>query len=172
VRRLLVDLVLLAIVATVVLAVVLAAGGSNPRRAVDIYLVALGGLALIALVRATREAAPPTRFSEFDAALRRHSSRDEPVATLERTTRDTALGVSRAVDLHVRLRPILREIATQRLTAHRGIDLDTQPDAVRAVLGDEAFELLRADRVAPPDRLAPGIGPAALDRLLDDLERI
>jgi hypothetical protein len=172
VKRLLVDLCLLAVLATVVLGVVLAAGQTSTERAVDIYLVTLGGLALIALVRATREAAPPARFSAFDAALRPRTTRDEPVATLERTTRDTALGVSRAVDLHVRLRPILREIAAQRLVARRGIDLDAQPDAVRAVIGDDAFQLLRPDRVAPTDRLAPGIGPAELRRLLDDLERI
>jgi hypothetical protein len=62
-----------------------------------------------------------------------------------------------AGDLHYRLRPVLRDIAIYRL-ATRGIDLDRDATKARGALGDVLFDIVRADRPAPRDRRAPGIG--------------
>ena len=51
---------------------------------------------------------------------------------------------------------------------------DGDPAAARALLGEEAWELVRPDRPRPQDTFAPGLSPAALDRILavlEDLQR-
>jgi hypothetical protein len=171
-RRLLIDLTVLAALATVALAFALGLHWTSAERTVDIYLLSLGGLAMLALVTATRRAAPAGERSSFDAALRPHPVQDASLPTLEKTYRETALGVARAFDFHVRLRPVLREIAVQRLASRRGIDLDAQPDAAVTALGDEAYELLRPGRLPPERRFDPGVDCETLHRVLDAIERI
>lgn len=171
-RRVLVDLTILAALATAVFGLALAFGWTSTERTVDGYLVALGALAMLGLLAATREAAPARERSAFEDALRKRRVPPPTLPQLERIRRETALAVARAFDFHVRLRPALREIAAHRLASRRGLDLDAQPAAAQAVLGDEAWELLRPDRPPPDDRFAPGIDAAALGELLDTLERI
>ena len=42
----------------------------------------------------------------------------------------------------------------------------------RALLGPDLWELLRPDRPAPDDRTAAGISLVAVERMVDDLERL
>ena len=76
-----------------------------------------------------------------------------------------------AGDLHLRLRPILREIAADGLR-RRGVDLDTQPQAARALLAPGTWELVRPDRPRPEDPFAPGLRARRCDAVLDDLEAL
>lgn len=76
---------------------------------------------------------------------------------------------STAADVHRRVRPLLREIAAAQL-ARRGIGLDRDPEPARALLGEELWELVRADRPAPVTREAPGMTLAELTALTDRLE--
>jgi hypothetical protein len=172
VRRLLIDLAVLAVLATIAFAVVLSLHWTSRERTVDVYLLSLGGLAMLALVTATSGAAPSAKRSPFDAALRRPPPRSSSLPTLEKTYRETVLGIARTFDFHVRLRPVLREIASQRLVSRRGLELDAQPDAVRAAIGDEAYELLRPGRLLPDRRFDPGVDAETLHRVLDALERL
>lgn len=80
-------------------------------------------------------------------------------------------GRSSAAEVHRRLRPLLREIAAVRL-ARRGIGLDRDPIQARELLGEELWELVRADRAAPPARAAPGLTLAELAALTDRLEAV
>ncbi len=79
---------------------------------------------------------------------------------------------SSAFDLHGRLRASVRGIAGDLLAAHRGVDLDGDPDRARAILGDDVWALVRADRPAPTDRHAPGIRPDELERVVVALEAV
>jgi hypothetical protein len=67
---------------------------------------------------------------------------------------------------------VLREVATHRLATRRGIGLDDDPKEARAILGDEAWELVRADLPPPADRLGPGRPLADLRATVAALERI
>lgn len=69
------------------------------------------------------------------------------------------------------LRPLLRPIAAMRL-ARRGVDLDRHPKKARAVLGEQLWELVRADRARASNRVAGGISAAGLQSLIERLERI
>lgn len=170
-RRLLIDVVVLAALATLGLVVALSLGATSHERALDVYLLALGGLAMLALVSATSGAAPAAR-SSFDAALRPRPRPQPSLPTLEKTYRETVLGIARAFDFHVRVRPVLREIAAQRLASRRGVELDGEPAPARAALGEEAYELLRPGRLPPDRRFDPGVDAATLHRVLDALERL
>ena len=88
-----------------------------------------------------------------------------------RLERAVALGVAHAGDLHTRLRPRLRTIAATLLAA-RGVDLDRSAGQARALLGEELWDMVRADREAPADPFAPGIDPGRLAVAVETLESL
>jgi hypothetical protein len=135
-----------------------------------VYALLVCAAALVVMLRALRREYPPERSlvprAKRNAALRR------PPQGLARIEHEAALGVAGTFDLHFRLRPRLRDIAAGLLQARRRISLDDEPDAARAVLGDATWELVRADRPPPEDRLGRGLPPAELTATVDSLERV
>ena len=132
----------------------------------------LAALGLGYLVAAMRNALPPRRPSAFDAALRDSRGHVQRIPELEKMEREVALGLATAFDLHYRLRPRLRRIATALLTARRGIELDASPEAARRALGDDAWEIVRGDREPPQERFAAGVEIASLRRAVSALEAL
>jgi hypothetical protein len=156
-----------AVLATLLLVATLAALPDQAEVAADVYLIFLGGLALLGLVVVTGRSGDDPARSPF-AAARRPRRRPPPVLPeLDRLGRELSLGTQSAFDFHVRLRPVLQEIAEARLAA-RGRRLE---DA-EGILGPEAWELVRPDKPPPTNRHAPGADPAAVHRLVDALEKI
>jgi hypothetical protein len=139
---------------------------------IDVYLLGIGGVLLLALVRTTREAGPSTRTSDFERALAelagRHPSDTGDLALVNDVQQSTAS----ALHLHVRLRPTLREIAAHRLWMRFGVDLDREQGRARELVGAEAWELVRPERPPPGDRLARGPRPAELRAVVEELERL
>jgi hypothetical protein len=154
---------------TIALGVVAAFVPGRVDPAVRVYAllacVVILWLALGAIARAFPPAGPlrPARPGRA-----RPSESTRSLAGLERAV---ALGTADVVDLQYRLRPRLRELATGLLESRHGIVLDDEPEAARALLGDEAWELLRPDRPTPKER-ARGPSPAALERVVVSLERL
>jgi hypothetical protein len=85
--------------------------------------------------------------------------------------RRVATGTAHAGELHLRLRPVLREVAAEGLR-RQGVDLDAEPGRARELLGAETWEIVRPDRPRPENPFAPGIAPRRLDAVLDDLEAL
>ena len=137
----------------------------------DAYLVALGGVLLLALVRTTLAKAPAVKGSEFDRALA-GMRRSRPDADELELARDLELSRLNAFHLHLRVRPLLREIAAHRLMKSYGIDLDAEPGRARELVGASAWEVVRPDRPPPRDRLAPGPPLSSLREVVADLERV
>jgi hypothetical protein len=138
--------------------------------AIRAYALLLCGVALVLVLLALRRTYPPA------APLRRKtaagSHRRKPPPTLARMEDELALGVAGAFDLHHRLVPRLRPIAAGLLSSRRRISLAGQPDEARRILGEETWELVRPDRPPPEDRLARGIQPDTVARVVDSLERV
>jgi hypothetical protein len=63
-------------------------------------------------------------------------------------------------------------VAADRLRWSLAIDLDGDPAAARAALGETGWALLARDQRDLPEREAPGLSPAALAELIGNLERI
>lgn len=136
--------------------------------AIRVYALVLAGAGLVLMVAALRRAFPPATPLR-PATGRPRQARQAP-ETLTRLESHAALGVAGAFDLHYRLRPRLRELATELLASRRGIDLDAEPSRSRARLGAETWELVREDRPPPEERLARGIPIRDLSGVVESLE--
>jgi hypothetical protein len=161
----------LLVVPTIALAV---AVGLAPNRAtfeVHLWLLAVLVLALLAFMRVVA-ATYARRPSPFEASLVPASTPAERPPGLTRLEREVSMARSSAFDLHARLRPTVVELAAELLSGRRGIDLERDPARARAVLGDDAWELVRPDRPAPADRHAPGIPDDDLLRIVTALEHV
>ena len=108
------------------------------RGALELQVSALvaGATVVLAAVLAVRDAFPQKESSALAAALNRRrqpeSQRPPGLVGIERLV---LLAVGTALDFHYRLRPILREIAAQRLADNRGLRLDGGGPRVELVLG-------------------------------------
>lgn len=160
----------LLVLATLALVVVAAFLPGRLELAARIYALMLSGLVLLLAIAALRRAYPPA--TALRPKSRRRTERRRPPPTLARIEQEIALGVAGSFDLHHHLRPRLRTIAGALLGTRRGISLDGDPQSARRLLGDETWELVRKDRPPPEDRLARGLPPSTLHRVIDSLERI
>jgi hypothetical protein len=132
--------------------------------ALHVYFLFLGALLMLVVVSAVGAAAPRARRSDLAAALDERPAPAAQVSQLAKVEREVTLAIGNAYDLHTRLLPHLREIATARLE-RRG--QRPGPDTL-----GRWWELLRPDRAEPRDRFAPGIPEHELRDLVADLERI
>ncbi len=160
----------LIVVPAVALAVVIAFLPGQTGLAVRIFALVLCAAALLLMLAALRRAYPRERpLRRPEARAGRGRARPGNLARLEQ---ETALGIAGSFDLHFRLAPRLRRLATDLLAARRSASLDRDPERARTLLGEETWELVRPDRPAPPDRLARGIPGSDLRRVVESLERL
>jgi hypothetical protein len=135
-------------------------------------LLAVGAVVLAVITpRPARPDRPPKRVRRT-ARLRRGRRDRSATPDLAAVDRLLSMSVSSAEDEYVRLRPLVRDIARQRLADHTGVRLETAPDAAAAMLGPEVWELVRPDRERPADPHARGMTPARLRAVVEALERI
>jgi hypothetical protein len=132
--------------------------------ALHIYFLFLGALLMLVVVSGVGSAAPRARKSDLAAALDERPAPAGRVSQLAKIEREVTLSIGNAYDLHTRLLPHLREIATARLERRGQL-----PGPV--TLG-RWWELLRPDRPEPDERFAPGISEADLRDLVADLKEI
>jgi hypothetical protein len=142
------------------------------ETAVDGFVLALGGVALVQLVGLTKEAEPGPHRSVYDQALEQRDREAERPQELTRMEREVALGVDSAFYAHFRLRPLLREIAGHRLESGFASTVDDPRPEARESLPDHAWELFDADRRPPRNPHAPGIDRERLHAIVDALEKI
>ena len=136
----------------------------------DVYLLCLGGLSLLALVRATG-AAHTTRPSVFEQAIRARPRRYERPEDLVRLEGQVTLATTAAIDVY-RLRPILQEAAAGRLLRRHGLRLDQESERAKRLLGDDAWEIVRPGQPRPADAFAPGLPIERLAAAVEAIERI
>ena len=160
-----------AVVATILVIVARMIWPGRQELELDVFVLALGTLGLIVLSAEVRRIAPAADESLLETALDPEPPEVQPIAELNRLDRELTMGSTRAFDLHYRLRPVLREIASARLE-RRGMILDSGSAAVQDALGEELWELTAPDREPPDNRLAPGAGLEKLDRTITRLERL
>jgi hypothetical protein len=135
-------------------------------------LLVVGAIVLVLLVpRSARRTPLPARLQRR-SRLRRARARPRTTPDLAAVDRLLALSVSSAEDEHRRLRPLVLDIARQRLADHRGVLIDADPKAAARALGPQTWELVRPDRPAPSDRRARGMAPERLRAVVESLERI
>ena len=157
----------LAALGTIPLVVILLVYPGENSRALDIYVVFLGALLLLALVRV----APGPREDKYRLP-RRDEKPSDRLVELDRLERDVVLATGSELEQHVRIKPLLRDVVEDRLWRSRGIELDRNPERAHEVLGDELYELVKPGRPDPNARYFRGLDLNALDRVLDRIEAI
>jgi hypothetical protein len=157
---------------TICAGVALVFTAGNRALVVDIYLLAIGAILLLALIRFARSvwrATPPSAFDAAVARARAPRPREDDAFTLDR---EIELSRMDGFHFHVRLRPVLRDIAAHRLRVRHGVELDREPERARDLLPTDVWEVVRADRPPPKERLAPGPSLAKQRAWLDGLEKL
>ena len=138
----------------------------------DIYVLVVGGMAVFTAVLAARRAYPVSGRSEIAEALEAEPRKAVPPPDLERTERVLSMSTNAAFDVHFRLRPMLREIAEQRLADRRGLRLDSGDRRVREALGDDLWEIVQPEREPPSKRFGDGIPAERMERVIQRLETL
>jgi hypothetical protein len=154
--------------ATLGLGIALAVQPVSVETIVGAYVLAVAAIVIASLTRRLASHSRHDTVSQFEYAISRRPAQQGRPAELVRVEREITLGVAGAGNLHVRLLPLLREAAAARI----GSDFERRPERARALLGDEAWELLRPDRPAPIDRNAPGVPMRSLQNVVDTLEHL
>jgi hypothetical protein len=95
----------------------------------------------------------------------------ERVRGLEELEHAVEFSQTTAFDFHYRLRPHLVRIAAHRLAA-RGVRLESQPHRARQLLGEDAWNLVRPDRMPPERRNDRGLELARLQRVVERLDAL
>jgi hypothetical protein len=129
---------------------------------VEFAVLAIGAMLAASLLRAL----PPSPRRRRPPRQDGRPATSPDLATLEQVL---SIAQDNAFDVHVRLRPVLREIAADRLAGRR-IALDDQPEPARAALGEELRELVRPERPSPADPRAPGLSFERLQAFVTTLE--
>jgi hypothetical protein len=138
--------------------------------AVEAYVLFLGALGLAALAKVTSKTFEPAGASRVLAPKPRPRTDTRP-SGLVRLERELEMATQSAFDAHFRLRPTLREVASARLALH-GVDLDAPGGRAEALLGPDAWALVRPDALRPSDHYAPGVALADVARALDAVESL
>jgi hypothetical protein len=145
-RRSAAAIVALAVLGATAVMVLVAAAGWSPRVEYVLgvaLVVATGTVVLRGLLRAVAGPAWPSPLPR----RREPPGTDPRIATIETALRR---GLDDAAICRRRVQPLLFDLATHRLSRHRGVSLVEDPAAARALLGDEAFEFLTDVVEAPP----------------------
>lgn len=164
--------VVLVVLASVVLGFAAFFGLPIGAIGLRLYLTVVAAVVLAASVSEVAEAIPAAPPSVFERALRRRPppAPARPAALVE--LENLLAGRLSAGAVHFRVRPIVREIAASRLQTGHGVDLDTDPEAARRLLGQAAWELVRPDRDVPVDRFSPELDVADLRVVVEALEAL
>lgn len=137
--------------------------------ALRIYALIFAGAVSVLALLALRRAFPSETALRVTGSQPRRAQRPP---SLTRVENEVVLGIASPFDLHYRLGPRVRAIATGLLASRRNVSLGMDRERSRSILGAEAWELVRPDRPAPQDRLATGIRPRDLERVIDTLEAL
>lgn len=137
--------------------------------ALRIYALLVATAIIVLALLALRRTFPPESALRETGPAQRRPLRP---SSLARTHNEVVLGVASSFDLHYRLVPRLRAIAAGLLSSRRNLSLAADPERSAAVLGEDAWELVRPDRPTPQDRLTTGIPPRELAVVVDALEAV
>jgi hypothetical protein len=160
--------IVLGVLATCALIAVLWIAPQHRAFATRAYLLVVAGLATRALALEILRANPLGSRSRAIARSGRPAVPDDLIQ-IERAIASAPVS---ARETYHRLRPILRQIAADRLEIRRGISLDAEPTKARVVLGEEAWALLRGDLPRPTDPYTAGAEPAMIGEIVARLEAI
>ncbi|TCC35600.1 hypothetical protein [Kribbella speibonae] len=139
-----------AVLVSLLLVAVFSAAGMAPRPlwfVASALAVGLVSLAIRLVMPQTLETSWPGRHDDNLAALRARTNdnRTQFIATwLQESSRERRAGEGSQTFAR-RVRPLLFELATDRLVHRHGVDPGLEPDRARAITGDRLWQLIAGD---------------------------
>lgn len=173
-RRVVIPVVVLWTLASVGFAIAIGVRAPDPQLAGRLYAAASAAALLTLLIARlsliTRSGSGP-RFEEILAVEAAAEPQAPPgLSFIEQSIR---FATSSAGDLHMRLRPVVRQVAAHRLAGrHIGLDTPAHQETAEAILGPVMFDLVRKDRPPPDLRFAPGITRESIEQIIKTLEEL
>jgi hypothetical protein len=161
-----------ALAAVVALVVLLAIPRLSTPRALGIWVVLVTALVLVTLIRHSRGSGEPEPASRFEQALSERKRATARPEELLRMDRELVLGSADADHAYRRLLPLLRATAAARIASRHGFELERRPEAARALLGEDVWDLLRPDRPAPEDRHGSGVPRDRIEAVIERVESL
>ncbi|HEX3455650.1 MAG TPA: hypothetical protein VHS03_13565 [Gaiellaceae bacterium] len=170
-RQALVRPAVAALLGAIALGVAIAVRPGDSSLAAEAFVLLIGAIAVAFLAKATSDAFDRATDSQLQIALRPPQRKEERIADLARLERELEMSTESAYDVHYRLRPIFREIASSRL-ARSAVELDAPGGRAEQLLGPDAWAFVRPDAARPSDHYAPGAQLAEIERAIDALEKL
>lgn len=168
-RRIVIAAVVATSAATLALILVVLVLPARAAVALHWYLVGVGVIVVLAGMRALLARYPVRWQANLDPTPRVPAEPPEIPARLRAIHRLVSRAKWDPAGLRLELLPILRAIAAQRLLTYRTIDMERNPEAARAVLGERVWAFLvpagQEDRAI--DLADPGITVETLEKLDD-----
>ena len=134
------------------------------------YLLFVGAIGVIVAIRVIAARYPVLWRSSADRA-KDQPNLDELPQRIRAINRLVTRAGWDAAGFELELRPILRAIAAQRLLTYRTIDIDEDPAAARAILGERVWTLLTPVNLEMARR-AKGIDPDGVRAAVETLEEL
>jgi hypothetical protein len=169
VRRALRTTVLLAIAGGAAAVAALLVGVDRDDLVLDAYLVYLAGVVALGAARVAAGAFPRPS-GVVPRAIAQRPERSSVPDSLARIEGIAALAQADELDYHVRLRPILADIAAVGHAAATGAGDDALSESAEASFTPETWALIRPDRPRPAGPGDRGIDATSLRAVLDELE--
>ena len=158
-------------VATIGFAIALLGFTQYTSVALHIYVVVVGVMFLWLAVGVLSRMYRSSDALELDIALRRKPSEPRRPLQLEEIEQDVRFAGYTAPDYDRRLRPVLRELAADRLATNHHINAASEAEAARSRLGEPLWQAAFGEQRSV-DREAPGPSLATLRSLIEALESL
>jgi hypothetical protein len=142
----------------------------NRGLVLQAWVVAVVAVATVALVDRCRRWLPPSR--RLEELLPRPTVPRAGIDQFESLRRQLLAARESDLDLHRFFRPNVIELAAVRLAREHGVDLRSEPEQARALVGASVWELVRPDRPRPVSSYARGWSLRQLQTLVHELEEI
>ena len=134
------------------------------------YLLVVGAIGVIVAIRVIAVRYPVLWRSSSDRA-KDQPNLDELPQRIRVINRLVTRAGWDAAGFELELRPILRAVAAQRLATYHTIDIDADPGAARAILGERVWTLLTPVNLEMARR-ARGIDPDGVRAAVEKLEEL
>ena len=170
VRRVVMTAAAVATVLTLGLILVILVVPTRAAPALRWYLLFVGAIGVIIAIRVIAARYPVLWRSSADRA-KDQPNLDELPQRIRAINRLVTRAGWDAAGFELELRPILRAIAAQRLLTYRTIDIDEDPAAARAILGERVWTLLTPVNIEMARR-ARGIEPDGVRAVVEKLEEL
>jgi hypothetical protein len=157
--------------ATAILLTLVVLVPSRQSLFVGIYELVLAAIAIGTLLGSFRTLEPEAWMQSPFEREPEKPEQPQSIAELDRIDRLVVLGSANEFDFHYRLRPVLRQVAAERLYGLYGFELDRDSERARPLLGDELWEAVRPDRKVGR-RAGPGLPAAELAAHVARLEQL